>query len=120
MATVLIAALGDSPVAVTAMFDLLQEEVKKHNIERIDKLEVFCYLNENDNIGTTFKLGYEDLILRPLKDKCKVVDIPLLYADMDGEEAVYDFLRKLHTQLNMHQKKGDIVYLSLASGRKSG
>lgn len=120
MATVLIAALGDSPVAVTAMFDLLQEEVKNHNSQRIDKLEVFCYLDENDNIGATFTLGYEDLILRPLKDKCEVVDIPLLYADMDGEEAVYDFLRKLHTQLDMHQKNGDIVYLSLASGRKSG
>lgn len=115
MATVLIAALGDSPVAVTAMFDLLKEEVKKHSIERIDKLEVFCPNPDESIIGLT----YTELILRPLQHECEVVDIPLPYADMNGEEAVYDFLRALYEQLDTHQKNGNSVYLSLASGRKS-
>jgi CRISPR-associated Csx14 family protein len=112
MATVLMASLGDSPVVVTAMFDLVKEKTK------IDRLEVF-YPGESLAL-----LGYEELIRKALQQKYKQQDfsvegIPLDYEDVSGEDAVYDFLRKLYTQLAMHQKSGDVVYLSLAGGRKS-
>jgi hypothetical protein len=65
VATVLIASLGDSPVVVTAMFDLLKKEIK------IDRLEVFYPTN-------SFALvGYEDLILKSLQHECEVDGISL-------------------------------------------
>jgi len=107
VATVLIASLGDSPVVVTAMFDLLKKEIK------IDRLEVFYPTN-------SFALvGYEDLILKSLQHECEVDGISLDSEDVSGERAAYDFLHKLYQQLSMHQKNGDVVYLSLAGGRKS-
>ncbi len=108
MATVLIASLGDSPVVVTAMFDLLQEEKKG-----IDQLMVFYTTEELPLIG------YEDMILKPLQQRCKVDGIALDANDVGSEEASYEFLRKLYLQLDNHQRNGDRVYLSLAGGRKS-
>lgn len=113
MATVLIASLGDSPVVVTAMFDLLNDLLQKEN-KGIDRLEVF-YPEESEALV----VGYEDLIYKSLQQKCIVEGIPLDYEDVGGEDAAYDFLHKLYLQLDMHQKNGDVVYLSLAGGRKS-
>ncbi len=112
MATVLIASLGDSPVVVTAMFNLLNDKLLKEEKKGIDLLEV---LYPKDGIAL---FGYEDLIYKALQQKCKVEGIPLDCEDVDGEDATYDFLRKLYRQLNTHQKNGDVVYLSLAGGRK--
>jgi len=112
MATILIASLGDSPVVITAMFDLLNDSLKEEK-EGIDQLEVFYPTN-------SFALvGYEDLIYESLQQKCEVNGIPLDSDDVGEEDAVYDFLHKLYYSLNEHQKKGDVVYLSLAGGRKS-
>lgn len=115
MANVLIASLGDSPVVVTAMFDLLQKENKG-----IDHLEVF-YPNNDFAI-----VGYEDLICKLLPQKCEKENIQceidgilLDHNDVGAEDAAYDFLHKLYQRLDEHQKNGNIVYLSLAGGRKS-
>lgn len=112
MATVLIASLGDSPVVVTAMFDLLNDLLQKEN-KGIDWLEVF-YPEESLAL-----IGYEELIYKSLQQKCKVDPIPLNSEDISGEDAVYEFLHKLYQKLDEHQENGDIVYLSLAGGRKS-
>jgi CRISPR-associated Csx14 family protein len=108
MSTIVIASLGDSPVVVTALFDLLQQEKKG-----IDQLTVF-YTTESITL-----IGYEDLILKSLQHRCKIQGIPLYTEDVGSEEAVYDFLRQLYQQLSVHQDNGDSVYLSLAGGRKS-
>ncbi len=108
MATVLIASLGDSPVVVTAMFDLLKREKKG-----IDRLEV---LYPGESIAL---LGYDDLIRKSLEHECEMEGIPLDSEDVSGEDAAYEFLHKLYRQLSIHQKNEDAIYLSLAGGRKS-
>jgi CRISPR-associated Csx14 family protein len=107
MATVLIASLGDSPVVVTAMFDLLSQE------RTIDQLIVF-YTSEEISF-----IGYDDMIYKPLRQRCKVDGVALDANDVGSEEASYEFLRKLYLHLNEYQRNGDSVYLSLAGGRKS-
>jgi CRISPR-associated Csx14 family protein len=112
MTTVLIASLDDSPVVITAMFDLLNDSLKEEK-KGIDQLEVFYPTN-------SFALvGYDDLICKSLQHKCEVNGITLDSDDVGEEDAAYDFLHKLYYSLNEHQKKGDVVYLSLAGGRKS-
>jgi CRISPR-associated Csx14 family protein len=108
VATVLIASLGDSPVVVTSMFDLLQKENKG-----IDRLEVF-YPEESLAL-----IGYEDLIYKSLQQKCEVDSVSLKSEDISGQDAVYEFLHELYQKLDEHQKNEDAVYLSLAGGRKS-
>jgi CRISPR-associated Csx14 family protein len=105
MATVLIASLGDSPVVVTAMFDLLRKE------KNVDQLKVFYTISELP------LEGYEKLIYKSLGSVCE--GIALDADDVSSKEASYDFLRQLYQQLSKHQKNGDTVYLSLAGGRKS-
>ncbi len=112
MATVLIASLGDSPVVVTAMFDLLSDLLQKEQ-KSIDQLKVFYPANEFASVG------YEDLILPSLQKKCAVQGISLDFEDVSGEDATYNFLHKMYLELDKHQKNEDIVYLSLAGGRKS-
>jgi CRISPR-associated Csx14 family protein len=107
MATVLIASLGDSPVVVTAMFDLLRQE------RNIDQLKVFY---TNDSMA---RIGYEELIYEALQHQCEMEGVPLATEDMSSEEVAYDFLRQLSVQLKGHQDNGDTVILSLAGGRKS-
>src|ERR1019366_946411 len=110
MSRVLIASLGDSPVVVTSLFDLLRKE------KNVDQLIVF-YTD-----GSLACIGYKELIYNPLHHKypeCTVMGIPLYTRDMSSEGTAYDFLRQLHLQLNKHQANRDTVYLSLAGGRKS-
>lgn len=117
MATVLIAALGDSPVVITSMLDRLQAKGKQDGMERIDILEVLCPAPDESETGIP---GY-DLIAGPIKERyliCKPEPIVLAYTDMNEEVAVYHFLHTLYKLLDMHQKQQDVVYLSLASGRK--
>ncbi len=98
MATVLIASLGDSPVVVTAMFDLLKREKKG-----IDRLEV---LYPGESIAL---LGYDDLIRKSLEHECEMEGIPLDSEDVSGEDAAYEFLHKLYRQLSIHQKNEDAI-----------
>lgn len=114
MEKVFIASLGESPIVVTAMFDLLQQEVT----EPIDHVEVLVPQ------GELIPAGY-DLIKQGIQEYCKehniplpqIDDIPLLFEDAKGEDASYDFLRELAKLFSKH--KHDTVYLSLAGGRKN-
>jgi CRISPR-associated Csx14 family protein len=113
MATVLIASLGDSPVVITSMFDLLKEEAKQHRISPIGRLEVLC----PDEAVIT--IGYQELIFKYLQQECEIDKIALSSEDVNGEQETYLFLHTLSRLLVEHQKNADTVYLSLAGGRKS-
>jgi CRISPR-associated Csx14 family protein len=106
MANVLVASLGESPVVITAMYDLLKE---KMNVDKVMVLRP-C--------GDDVLLGYE-LINEGLLGKCKLDYVQLPFVDANGEGESYLFLRTLFQHLAMYQKNGDTVYLSLAGGRKN-
>ena len=110
MSTVLIASLGESPIVVTSLFDLLQTQLQASGQSIIDTVEVLCPQ------GESVQLGYE-LVVEGLKDKCELIQIPFHFEDVHGEEASYGFLRILAQQLREH--RDDTVYLSLAGGRKN-
>lgn len=106
MANVLVASLGESPVVVTAMYDLLNEKI---NVDKVMVLRP-----DGDDV----LLGYE-LIKEGLQGKCTLDYVPLSFVDANGEGESYLFLRTLFQHLAMYQKNGDTVYLSLAGGRKN-
>jgi CRISPR-associated Csx14 family protein len=108
MENILIASLGESPVVVTAMYDLLTEREKF----RINKIVVLH--PEGELIPYAF-----DLIQGALKNRCEVVPQLLPFEDADSEETSYTFLHILYSLLDNAQKSGDTVYLSLAGGRKN-
>lgn len=108
MANTLIATLGDSPVVVTAMYDLLTEQ---EGIQ-IDKVVVL------HPSGGLIPLGF-DLIKEALNNKCEVQAALLDFEDANSEEECYKFLQRLYGLLAEAQKNGDMVYLSLAGGRKN-
>jgi CRISPR-associated Csx14 family protein len=113
---VLIASLGESPVVVTAMFDLLTTEEKQREIGEIKKVLVLrpSPKDNDDDIG----LGY-DLIAEALQGKCELLSELLPFEDANGEDESFDFLKHLYRLLDTHQKSGDTLYLSLAGGRKN-
>lgn len=106
MANVLVASLGESPVVVTAMYDLLKEKI---NVD-----EVMVLRPDGDDV----LLGYE-LINEGLQGKCTLGYVPLSFVDANGEGESYLFLHTLFQHLAVYQRKGDTVYLSLAGGRKN-
>src|SRR5947209_3295622 len=108
MANILIASLGESPIVVTAMYDLLTER-EKYELDKVVVLRP-----QGDDV----RLGY-DLIEDALKDKCTLELYPLTFKDANDEATSYTFLQTLVDLLSKHQKNGDRVYLSLAGGRKS-
>src|SRR5437660_4243373 len=113
MANILIASLGESPIVVTAMYNLLTTEEKQRKLGEIDKV-VVLYPEKEDMI----QLGY-DLIEDALRGKCKLEPWMLPFEDANGEEESYTFLRLLFQLLFIHQESGNNVYLSLAGGRKN-
>lgn len=107
---ILIASLGESPVVVSSMYDLLTKR-KEIKIE-IDQVIV---LQPNDK---DIERGYE-LIEKAFADKCKLRDELLPFKDASSWKDASLFLKELYTLLDTCQIRGDIVYLSLAGGRKS-
>jgi len=121
VSTVLVASLGESPIVVTSLVDLLQTQAKERGRESIDIVEVI--VSQYDMIS----LGY-DLIREGLADKHKEIEVrdtrfsPYKYNDegpVSGEEEAYLFLQTLSHVLLEHQQAGNTVYLSLAGGHKS-
>lgn len=112
MANVLIASLGESPIVVTAMCDLLTTEEKECEIGKIDKVVVLRPR------GGLVPFSY-DLIEEALKGKCELEAIDLPFDDANSEKNSFIFLHKLFRLLSSHQENGNTVYLSLAGGRKS-
>ena len=107
MENVLIASLGESPIVVTAMYDLLTVQ---EGLE-INKVVV---LHPEGLISLAF-----DLIQEALKDRCEVISERLPFEDADNEADSFTFLQTLYRLLNDAQKSGDTLYLSLAGGRKN-
>ncbi len=107
MKHILIATLGDSPVVVTSMFDLLTKQ--QIPIESITLLHT----------SGERRIGGFAMIQDVLKGQCTVDPHELSFEDADTEEACFDFLQKLFALLKIHQEQRNIVYLSLAGGRKN-
>lgn len=108
MGNILIASLGESPIVVTAMYDLL---TKRQGLA-IDKVVVLQ--PEGELIPLAF-----DLIREALQDSCEATAEPLGFDDADNEANSFSFLHMLYRLLNDAQKSGNTVYLSLAGGRKN-
>jgi len=109
MENVLIATLGESPVVVTAMYDLLITK-KQHRIDRL----VVLYPQ-----GGMVKEAC-DLVEEAMRDKPCVVELQgLSITDVNTTRDCMVFLQELYQRLAIHQANDDVVYLSLAGGRKS-
>src|SRR5260370_14336063 len=109
MENILIASLGESPIVITAMYDLL----KKEKEQVIDKI-VVLYPEKEALISTAF-----DLIREAFRDRCEVIPEYLPFEDVANEPDSFYFLRTLYRVLNDAQKSENRVYLSLAGGRKN-
>lgn len=105
---VLIASLGESPIVVSAMYDLLTERVGL----TID--QVIVLHPEGKDIERAY-----DLVKKALAGRCKLRREILPFKDANSWKDVCVFLKELYTLLDTCQVRGDIVYLSLAGGRKS-
>lgn len=108
MENVLIATLGESPIVITAMYDLLTKEKG----QQIDKVIVL------QPEGGLIPLAF-DLIREALQDRCEVTAAPLGFEDVNNETSSISFLHTLYRLLNDAQKSENKVYLSLAGGRKN-
>ena len=106
MANILIASLGESPVVVTAMYDLLTGQERLP----IDKVVVL------HPSGYQIDFGF-DFINEALHNKCTVEAAKLPFEDANSEIQCYTFLQEL--ALLLWQYNDDAVYLSLAGGRKN-
>lgn len=105
---ILIATLGDSPVVVTTMFDLLTQEKRLP----IDDVVILHPSGEN-------RMGGYAMIDDALKGQCIVDSRELPFEDPHTEEDCFTFLQELFALLKKYQERGDSVYLSLAGGRKN-
>jgi CRISPR-associated Csx14 family protein len=103
---VLIATLGESPVVVSAMYDLLTQR------EGL-AIEEVIVLYPRD-LGDAF-----DLIKKALPNGCNVWAKKLLFEDANSWRNACAFLQELYTLLDTCQLRGDTIHLSLAGGRKS-
>lgn len=107
MAHVLVATLGDSPIVVTSMYDLLTER-EKQPVDRVIIIYPGGYYRD---------LG-RNIIEDSLKE-CSIDSYPLPFEDAYDEKACFAFLSQLFAILKNCQQQGDMVYLSLAGGRKN-
>ncbi|HLZ60405.1 MAG TPA: CRISPR-associated ring nuclease [Ktedonosporobacter sp.] len=104
---VLIASLGESPVVVSAMYDLLTKR-KKLKIDR-----VIILTPEDDDVRRAYKMVREALV--GVEVQCE----QLPFKDADSWVHVCIFLQSLYKLLDTSQAKGEGIYLSCAGGRKS-
>lgn len=112
MATVLIATLGESPIVITGMVNVLQARGVA-----LDRVQVIYPDEPNERwIG----VGYEQIAahLRGKWAKLSVEPVPLPFADATTEADSLLFLQTLYSLLETHEKLENTVYLSLAGGRK--
>ncbi len=105
---ILIASLGDSPVVVSSMYDLLVKEEKL----TIDHATILAPKDEN------VQLAYKQ-VQETLTDVRELRYEELDFKDADSWHNACVLLRRLYKLLDHYQKQGDSVYLSLAGGRKS-
>jgi CRISPR-associated Csx14 family protein len=106
---VLIASLGDSPVVVSTMYDLLTQR-KNLMIDQVIVLHPE---------GKDIESGYA-LVKKALAGKCNSLRREILpFKDASSWRDACIFLKELYVLLDTCRARGDMVYLSLAGGRKS-
>src|SRR5205823_3406673 len=103
---ILVASLGESPVVVSAMYDLLTEKKQL----KIDKVIVLLP-GGKDIILRAYKLVQE--ALPGMEVQCE--ELP--FKDADSWQHACTFLQRLYRLLDMAQTKGEAVYLSPVGGR---
>ncbi len=108
MANVLIATLGDSPIVVTSMYDLLTKQ------ERLTIDRVIVLHTEGDR-----RMGGYLVIAEAIERPRNVISRELPFEDVYTEGDCFVFLHHLFKELLDCQEHGDTVYLSLAGGRKN-
>jgi hypothetical protein len=111
MQSILLATLGESPVVVSGMVNVLCEQ---EGIS-LDTVQIIYPDEPNERwIG----VGYE-LLERHFKNQGLHVEaVPLSFADAHTEDHSLEFLQVLNGLLLTHESLGNDVYLSLAGGRK--
>ncbi len=105
---ILIALLRESPVAISAMYDLLTERKGL----MIDQVIVLCPKSG------AFRRASE-LVKNAFTDTCELQYKILPLEDANNWRDACMFLKELYTLLDECQTGGDTVYLSLAGGDKS-
>ena len=105
---VLITSLKTSPVAISAMYDLLT----KNERLAIDRVIVLCPKSKN-------AIFANKLLKEVLAGICELQYEILPFKDMDNWKNVCLFLKSLYNLLSTCQANGDTVYLSLASAGES-
>ena len=106
---ILVATLGESPIVVTSMVKALKEEAKVS----IDQVDVIYPGDEG------IDLGY-DIIADHLRKQGICVEQHLLpFPDTNSRETSMTFLQILSGLIEVHERAGNHVYLSLAGGRKN-
>ena len=103
---ILIATLGESPVVVSAMYDLLTQR------EGLEIDEVIVLYPEN-------LVRAYGLLRKALPGGYNLWPEELPFEDANSWRNASIFLRKLYRLLDACQDRGDTVHLSLAGGRKS-
>src|SRR5437867_2348185 len=109
METVLIATLGEAPIVVPGMINVLRARGVT-----LDRAQILYPDELNER---WIPLGYEWLA-EALADRLTVEPAPLPFADAGTEQDCITFLQILRRLLESHQDAGNQVYLSLAGGRK--
>lgn len=109
MEHVLVATLGDSPIVVTSMYYLLKEQKK----QPVDRVILIYPEGDNRTLGRNI---IEDTLA---KEGCPVNYYSLAFEDAYDEKSCFAFLSQLFAILKNSQQQGDMVYLSLAGGRKN-
>ncbi len=123
MAHILIATLGESPIVVTSLVNLLQHGVPEQDLAPIELDQVILlYPQGHEQIQYGIELIQQYcrcscITLEALSFKCQ--EETQYEPDIRNEDDCYTFLRHLQRVLERTQKAQDKVYLSLAGGRKS-
>lgn len=112
MAHVLVATLGDSPIVVTSMYDLLKDSLIKQQEPPIERVIVLYPTGHNRKTG-------RDIIEDALAGECTITPYELPFEDAYDEKCCVLFLSQLIAILYACQQQGDMVHLSLAGGRKN-
>jgi CRISPR-associated Csx14 family protein len=105
---ILIASLGDSPVVISAMYDLLTER-EKLTLDRVTILHP-----NGEDVQESYKL-----VRDTLSNVKELETIELDFDDADSWRNACVFLQHLWRLLRQYEEQKDSVYLSLAGGRKS-
>jgi CRISPR-associated Csx14 family protein len=110
MSNILIATLGESPIVVTVMADLLRE--------RGIVLDEVVVLYPEEPTVRYIEFGYE-LIEEAPAETCTVRPLRLPFADPNSQKYSITFLWLIAQELRQHESQGNAVYLSIAGGRKN-